>query len=1235
MTNKPTFDDIMNQFNSEDEDHNVNDILEDERKILKHQSDTNLIDNINSNIRDKLSNNINNKKKYRKDKFGYFINNKEKEENEHSSNSEENSNNYYGKLNSENENSDNNEYNEIENKNINNVNNINNNENSLKYKENNKYVEKYTYEEKEEKNNLNNKSKSNDNQNDDELKSLEDDDEYRMDRMDSFRPKPMPDSPKFIDNKKNNDIEERRNENENENKIGNNDNTTNFTETLKTKIEGDKNSSKIKPINEKDNNYYTHESNIISLGKMTNKDNENNNYNKNEENERKDFEDSDKQEEEDFLMREELKRKNLKEKLEQEKKQFDNSEDDGRENIIDDDEEEKENAQMEYIRNLEEKRKKLKKYQEEIKSKNNININNNNNNIINNNIKKDDNKVKEIKIKDMSIKLLHNYINGEDKKDKNEKINNNNDINNNDSNNNDINKNDINNKNDLNKNSSNKKYNNKNQSKSKSKSKSKYSFTYKKNNKKFIKKNQNPNIKKTEINNKFASPSTKNTNHINNDIISTRTKKQYISSFNINSNKIGNNKGKNTNKTHTKKCIDKIDLNILKKRLYSSKKQTKPTIKKQKTNPCFKSPPRPRPKKAIDYHEKYSYTPIINKNSKKAWEKRNTNLKKKINLEKNNSEYNKDKDQDNTNTNYKKNKKINIPIGVLLYEDGNSKKEKMRQICLTEDENIKSTANIPKINKNSMNMVIDRTNKKINNIVNKYSVNEKLSIVKIVRCFSDLKIINELIKSNQNNNDLKIEKLKAIVDNIKNKDQKKIEELEFIEQIWFKINPSMKEYIDNKIFLELLKILFLSNDNDINNINNINQLTTLIENLLEQYNIYNNNDSSNIEISSPLRDKNYEINELWDIPKLVKIFLKLKSDIKAYKNNDYENKHIELKKNLLKEKEKELTFEPDTSKSNYIFDKNSKYNYYNNDKDVSNKNYNNYSKKGKYDFNKIYERFMNEKKNHEETLEKLREIKKRKELKKCTYKPNINQNSHDKMNKTLDYEDSKILNKRKKIPIYERLYNLNKLNSGTKSRNSKIEESNYGESRTTEDKINRKKNLKKNNLEKDKYKDKKNDSNPNNAEKKEKNCNDNIIDNIYITIDIKIPNGELKPLKIYQNKNNKSNIDSINEFCNKYNIKKQDRKAILDKVNQYKKIFFGKNEIEEENNDFIINEDMDTNTNTFGDGSKNSNESIKKLNSKNYEKMNIITDNNISYENNNNKEDNKLKTLNDYISYKK
>ena len=66
MTNKPTFDDIMNQFNSEDEDHNVNDILEDERKILKHQSDTNLIDNINSNIRDKLSNNINNKKNMEK-----------------------------------------------------------------------------------------------------------------------------------------------------------------------------------------------------------------------------------------------------------------------------------------------------------------------------------------------------------------------------------------------------------------------------------------------------------------------------------------------------------------------------------------------------------------------------------------------------------------------------------------------------------------------------------------------------------------------------------------------------------------------------------------------------------------------------------------------------------------------------------------------------------------------------------------------------------------------------------------------------------------------------------------------------------------------------------------------------------------------------------------------------------------------------------------------------------------
>ena len=87
---------------------------------------------------------------------------------------------------------------------------------------------------------------------------------------DSFRPIPLPCSPQFM-NKKLNYINIKNN-NTNKKYINNND--SNFTETIETKIEGNnsnKNSYNEKNIN-KNISICTHTSNILSLGKMTNKD---------------------------------------------------------------------------------------------------------------------------------------------------------------------------------------------------------------------------------------------------------------------------------------------------------------------------------------------------------------------------------------------------------------------------------------------------------------------------------------------------------------------------------------------------------------------------------------------------------------------------------------------------------------------------------------------------------------------------------------------------------------------------------------------------------------------------------------------------------------------------------------------------------------------------------------------------------------------------------------------------
>ena len=90
-------------------------------------------------------------------------------------------------------------------------------------------------------------------------------------------------------------------------------------------------------------------------------------------------------------------------------------------------------------------------------------------------------------------------------------------------------------------------------------------------------------------------------------------------------------------------------------------------------------------------------------------------------------------------------------------------------------------------------------NKKIDNIIKKYVIDDELSIVNIVQCLCSMRIINELIKFGQIN-DLNINIIETAVKNIKERDKKKLDELNFIEQIWFIINPSLKENINCILF---------------------------------------------------------------------------------------------------------------------------------------------------------------------------------------------------------------------------------------------------------------------------------------------------------------------------------------------------------------------------------------------------------------------------------------------------
>jgi len=91
---------------------------------------------------------------------------------------------------------------------------------------------------------------------------------------------------------------------------------------------------------------------------------------------------------------------------------------------------------------------------------------------------------------------------------------------------------------------------------------------------------------------------------------------------------------------------------------------------------------------------------------------------------------------------------------------------------------------------------------------------------------------------------------------------------------------------------------------------------------------------------------------------------------------------------------------------------------------------------------------------------------------------------------------------------------------------------------------------------------------------------DNIIKDVYITLDIKTPSGIIKQLKIY-NKNDKSTIDDINSFCKIYSLNEDAKNMLIQKAIQYKNNFFGKSKENNNRNHFLNQEDYDNIINKF------------------------------------------------------
>ena len=1340
MATQRIFDNIMNEFNSDEEEENEeSDMSKHSDEMKQHKKSSSLNENSN-NIKDKIFNTNREiikkyqTKKRKRDEFGYFINNdeennEEKNENEEKSDSNENKdeelekeenneinnddlennsqkkdnenslnssrneevereeNDENDKDNNENEkelendeennneeNQENNENeieqneindkeneveeniednveqddNERENNNFeeNNENNIeqndiNENENSIEenkendveqYDNNEDNIEhneeqKEIENEKNEERNISNEKNENENENekDDEnnlinelyeknkTENIEQID-FENFRMGSFRPKPIPGSPKFSKRiSKSDEAKVENKEKKDNNEKNPNYNLNNFTETIETTIEGDKVQTK-ESIN-KNIPVYTHNNLIISLGKIPIKESINNNnnellnkHNKNskEENQHKNSENEEKAEE-DFLKREEIKRqKNKDEKKNEIKEKIENKEnkntlkkeeEDGKENVTE--EEEDKNI---HNNNNSKIKKENENIQNEIKedSKEYIlsSINTLNNESIYLDQKSSINHENDIKI--ISTKLLTDYQNAGNSQ--NDSVAH------------------------SHKNSGSKKKNNNNIVIQENKKLEPINIGVKRN--VFSKKlpsdrylNKNNNSKKIN----------KNPMPVMNNVVYNSPSNKNFKNNNINNYSIDQNNNISTNN----KDISPFNYNNISnqsKQIDSNKK--KHELKKMK-NKLYNESIENNFKKS-DTQEKFPFKPQINQRSRDISEKKLNNIKNNYNI--------------NDNNNLK-----GTSLGLLLlYEDANIKQEKLNQEHIKQNNDIISKANIKKINDVSYNMVNERLNKKINNAISKFGKKEEnkivLNIVNMTQCLYELNIINELIKPKDNlqdiniNNQIDLSELQSMIEaSEKKKDIKKLEEVELIEQLWYLLNPELKPNLDSEILCIFLKLFFCGNETQKN-------LEKLIISLLDEYKI-SHKEKNEEEYKSPLRAKKYKINEIWNLDKFIKVFLTLKKNLKAYRENDYTKGDVY--NNIIKEKDKELTFEPNFISNNYFY----KYSQFQYNKDNSlielinkYKNKNQNPQKQKHDFNKVYERFKEEKERHDKTLQKIRQMQEEDELKMCTNVPKINKYipklrnesnspSTEKKKKILDTEE-KIYNinkTNKKQPRYKLLYNLHQKYNKRDKIEKRIDKSDILDENCTfvpkisnidimnrtfsnikkkkkpkgfNDYVNRNRSV----LEKKEHEKKIEDdkrygrnydkmqknkikikplnitdlsksaskaknkqfiinSNTNSKNKYNLNTekNDNIIKDVYITLDIKTPSGIIKQLKIY-NKTDKNTIEDINSFCKIYSLNEEVKKMLIKKAIQYKYNFFGKN-LEKKRNNFLNNED--------------------------------------------------------------
>ena len=581
-------------------------------------------------------------------------------------------------------------------------------------------------------------------------------------------------------------------------------------------------------------------------------------------------------------------------------------------------------------------------------------------------------------------------------------------------------------------------------------------------------------------------------------------------------------------------------------------------------------------KKNIEKLKKYIMQKSKQNNSKS---KSKTKSKDKNPSKRNTINYNNRINNSNNISNSKR------PIELVLYDDAVKKKEKNNNINKNNLTEVKLNSTQTKINKKSYQISLEHDDKKIENIINRHSnyKNEGLSIIDIALIFQDLKIFRKLLQN------INISRLKNIGNMnefiniisiaIKEGEIRKNEELKFLEQTWNMLNPEQKNTIRKDIFEGLLKIIYSPVLN-----------ASYVSNILKQY-LQAALFGEGIASLSDRNKKDYNLN----LKNYIKTFFKLKENIIAYKNiNNYNDEKHEK---LIKERNKNLTFEPNIPQSENFRTTIAE-------------------RKKNFNFNSLYNRFIQKEKNKQSNLKKLKQNRLKEEIKELKEKPTIckysdnsfykNNNSPENIHDKLYKMDKQLRQKKQKKIIaknreeelqLERELKSFKLNVNYKENNKRMAKSfdNKKKPKGYDDYIirNKKAILERNRIKtmmekvpcgENYEKIKKRSITPFNITdmRKKNKSRINHSKDEFFTLQIKIPNGQLRSLKIFI----KSDPYKVaGDFCKIYSIKESVKQKLIKNIIDCQKAYLNNKksrEMEEEEEVEEEGEEIDNNKEISG-----------------------------------------------------